>query len=219
METLDPELVGVDRCEIWTNFDGSRSLENDVSGICSYTGPIISAPRNPDSPESSLPRNSRIYEFTETEVSDSECSDYSGSSTCSEKSEEQELVAELSVKTNGKRSYNPPTKLTRKRLCTPSNWEKNKVKKLCNSGQEYISRTTNQKVAARQVQPSCGPTCRFKCDTKVTDDQRQTIFDKYWVDGCALKICKKMFLSTLDISETSQLPSVFMTPCSVYMTK
>lgn len=47
------------------------------------------------------------------------------------------------------------------------------------SGQQYTSKS-NKIVPAKAVCPPCGDKCRLKCKTKISEEQRKGIFDKYW---------------------------------------
>ena len=71
-------------------------------------------------------------------------------------------------------------KITRKRQRNPEKWGKNVVKAAVNAGLEYKSTTTKKIVAARTMQRTCGPGCRFKCEEKVTEDTRKNSFYGFW---------------------------------------
>lgn len=61
----------------------------------------------------------------------------------------------------------------------PENWACNKRKTLRNSGQTYLN-SKGKMVDAKQMRESCGTTCRSKCITKITEEDRQRAFDIYW---------------------------------------
>lgn len=71
------------------------------------------------------------------------------------------------------------TKKGKKRVRNESAWIKNVRKRQRNSGKEYISRT-GKTVAEKSIKLPCTEKCRLKCRNKITEDQRQEIFDCYW---------------------------------------
>lgn len=73
-------------------------------------------------------------------------------------------------------------KCTRKRIRDCDNWEKNKKKIKRNLGEEYVNAAKN-KVEKKVLKGPCNEICRLKCFTKFTEDQRKTIFEKYWKLG------------------------------------
>ena len=119
------------------------------------------------------------------------------------------------------------------------NWTRTIRKRLRNSGQEYCS-TSEKVVAAKTCKPVQNHKCCLNCASKLTDEQRQEIFDGFWaletwsaqntyicglveqrqvdrrysVEGNASRrqftrdfylsgssrVCKTVFLATLDIS-------------------
>lgn len=131
----------------------------------------------------------------------------------------------------------------RKIVRNPANWKRNKAKLAINTGQEHLTAKGNL-MRARKLGAGCKQSCRFKCHSHVSEEQRKKIFDQYWgigdhtrqfefiskhisiskpskhravsvssqrsesityhlkVNGVLTKVCKTMFLSTLDISET-----------------
>ena len=79
-----------------------------------------------------------------------------------------------------KRSSNP------RRPRRPEEWACNKRKALRNTGQTYLN-TKGKVVKAKQMQESCGDSCRSKCISKVTEEDRQRAFDIYWGFGDLVK--------------------------------
>ena len=69
--------------------------------------------------------------------------------------------------------------LTRKRKATPQNWKRNIRKQLRLSGEQYVS-TDGKIVPAKSLQQVNCNTCRLKCQNKMTDEQRQKIFNSFW---------------------------------------
>lgn len=70
----------------------------------------------------------------------------------------------------------------RKRKRDEESWKQNKAKSLRNAGKQYINKK-NKEIKPRSVQPPCGDKCRLKCCEKISEDQRQTIFNVYWKLG------------------------------------
>lgn len=66
--------------------------------------------------------------------------------------------------------------------------DKNVLKEMRNSGQEYVSLSVGRH--SRRLKERC----RFKCDT-ISDDQRKEVFDKYW--GLPNIDQKRYFLANL----------------------
>ena len=59
------------------------------------------------------------------------------------------------------------------------NWARTIRKRLRNSGQEYRC-TSGKVVAAKTCKPVQNHKCRLNCASKLTDEQRQQIFDGFW---------------------------------------
>lgn len=80
-----------------------------------------------------------------------------------------------------KATYMTPLKkkLSRKRKATPEEWEKNKRQRRRLSGIEYTSQR-GKAVPARAVKPTNCTRCKYKCNIKVSDDERQNIFKTFW---------------------------------------
>lgn len=133
------------------------------------------------------------------------------------------------------------TKKSRKRKRNPSQWKQNKMRRLRNSGQAYVSLSKSKKqVPARSMKEVCN--CRLKCFDKIMDTERITLFNHFWnltdlemqrayircsmrevkpkykytnaekprlpnnafyftVNGNHIRVCKKYFINTLDISD------------------
>ena len=75
-----------------------------------------------------------------------------------------------------------PTKKGKKRKRSQQLWKRNVTKYLRNEGKEYVTRGKNKNVReARRVKQPCGNKCRLKCNETISEEQRQQIFDSYWV--------------------------------------
>lgn len=70
-------------------------------------------------------------------------------------------------------------KLYRKRKATPDEWKKNIRKKLRMSGKEYVSQR-GKPVHQKVVKSVDCSKCKFKCSQKITEENRQKIFDLFW---------------------------------------
>ena len=89
--------------------------------------------------------------------------------------------SENHIELNGrKRKYQMPDKLTRKKARNPDKWEKNVTKNAKNLGLEHTSVKTKKKVPARSMKNNCGPGCKLKCEQKLLEDRRKTIFQEFW---------------------------------------
>lgn len=90
-------------------------------------------------------------------------------------SEDEEAIPTTS---KGNRQYFPKPK-TRKRLCKPETWLKNKRTNAVSRGLDYKSPNTKKDVPARVMKRSCGPGCRYKCENKITSERREEIFNEF----------------------------------------
>lgn len=131
----------------------------------------------------------------------------------SSSSTESEVDTPQNVIVQKRRSVKYPSeaeKKTRKRKRVQDEWQKNKAKRLRNTGQSYESirkikkndgSTERLKVKReeRKMSAPCGEKCRLKCSTKISQDHRQKIFDEYWQLGDLMK--QRGFISSrmLDI--------------------
>ena len=69
-------------------------------------------------------------------------------------------------------------KCTKSKFPQPDSWKKNIRKRARNLGQEY-TRSTGEVAPAHKVRDAkCA--CRFKCESSISEDQRQAIFKEYW---------------------------------------
>lgn len=70
----------------------------------------------------------------------------------------------------------------RKRGANPSTWRRTISKKALDRGLEHIN-AKGQPVKARKLGPNCGPLCRFKCSSRLSEDTRLSIFNTFWGIG------------------------------------
>lgn len=76
-----------------------------------------------------------------------------------------------------------PIKKGKKRPREEGNWQKNVAKKLRNCGKSYRSSKTKKEMPERKLKPPCKETCKFKCQSKITETQRQDLLNDYWKLG------------------------------------
>lgn len=87
------------------------------------------------------------------------------------------------ISTTKSAEFDSPKK-TRKRKLKTAEWKRNKNKKLRNMGLSYETSGKNKKQKeARKMKPACKDTCRIKCTSKISHDQRSKIFESYWELG------------------------------------
>lgn len=86
----------------------------------------------------------------------------------------------LPVDKGMKRNSQQDKVLTKKRLCNPENWKRNVINNSVNLGLEYVSSSTKKPFLKRSIQRSCGLGCRFKCETKISEESRLEFFKDYW---------------------------------------
>lgn len=69
----------------------------------------------------------------------------------------------------------------KKRIGNPDGWKREITKKLRNNGEMYIS--FGKVREAKRLQPPCDSMCRLKCTERITEHQRQEIFQQFWKLG------------------------------------
>lgn len=106
---------------------------------------------------------------------DSSMIEYYDSESC--ESQQQSTNEEVS---DSKPNPNP------RRPRRPETWISTKRKTLRNSGQSYLN-SSGKVVEARKMKESCGTTCRSKCMTKITEDDRLHNFKTFWDLGDVVK--------------------------------
>ncbi|CAK1602117.1 unnamed protein product [Parnassius mnemosyne] len=138
-------------------------------------------------PEKSVQRN-RINSTSSNSSSGSSCSTSSSSSSGTTSSSPSTSITHDSVRNSNfidtsqdlaLPSETAVTKRGKKRVRNESAWIKNVRKRQRNSGEQYVSRT-GKTVAAKSIKPPCTEKCRLKCRNKITEEQRQEIFECYW---------------------------------------
>ncbi|XP_041474507.1 uncharacterized protein LOC121423251 isoform X2 [Lytechinus variegatus] len=70
----------------------------------------------------------------------------------------------------------------RKRIANPEMWAQNVQKRARNAGKAYTSRDGTERTE-RRMGPPCGEYCRNKCNSILSQEQRQRIFIDYWSTG------------------------------------
>lgn len=107
-------------------------------------------------------------------------SDSENASESSESEENENIINE----TEGAESDNTQADNKRKgkkRKANPVEWKKSKAKLLRNSGKPYTSSSIRKtEIRARKLRPACNEKCKLKCSSKIEENKRLEIFDKYW---------------------------------------
>lgn len=99
---------------------------------------------------------------------------------CDESDDSYDLQHSASESASDSRRSNP------RRPRRPEEWACNKRKTLRNTGKTYLN-SKGKVVQAKQMQESCGESCRSKCISKVSEEDRQRAFDIYWGFGDLVK--------------------------------
>lgn len=115
--------------------------------------------------------------YEEELLEDADMLQYEDNSECSFDNQESssECLTESGLKS-------PPARRPR----NPESWACNKRKTLRNSGLSYLN-TKGKLVEGRRMRASCGATCRSKCDTKITEADREREFNAFWNLGEIVK--------------------------------
>ncbi|KAK3909537.1 hypothetical protein KUF71_019640, partial [Frankliniella fusca] len=145
--------------------NGTPISKDDDTTIFSLRTPAFAIPPTPpETPE--VPNSSSEVEIVATSLINEEAL--------------AAPLAELDESFQENEGYVTPQKVTtRKKERTLS--KQDKAKAACNQGKEY----TNMKgviVQARQMRPPC-VNCRFKCHDKISEEERDKVFKKYWALG------------------------------------
>lgn len=75
-------------------------------------------------------------------------------------------------------------KRAKKRKSDPKSWIKNQAKFLRNTGQPYTSVSKNKtNFRGKTLQAPCDAKCKQKCSTRINENQRTTVFSKFWQLG------------------------------------
>lgn len=104
------------------------------------------------------------------------------------------IVPQDESEAQSKKRRNMPSKESpgRKRIKNPNTWKKNVLKQKVNSGQEYKNKR-NKTVRKREMKMACSEKCYKKCRTKISEDQRLKLFERFWSLDSHSK--KSIFLS------------------------
>lgn len=105
------------------------------------------------------------------------------SSTCTDVSDSLDKENSRNAGVPRKRVHIPPDKLTKKRTLNPSKWKASAAKTALNHGLEHLSVDGKRCIPARKLGESCGPGCRFKCSSKLTEEDRENILSQFWAIG------------------------------------
>lgn len=81
-----------------------------------------------------------------------------------------------------KRKMTPRENKVHKRLRDEKTWIDKKAKKQLDFGVEHENRKGNI-IQERIMKTGCGDSCRMKCQTKLTEENRQIIFTRFWEIG------------------------------------
>jgi len=73
-------------------------------------------------------------------------------------------------------------KLFRKKSPKVTEWKRNKRKNQKSKGLSYVS-CNGKMVSSKKMEPVDCTKCRSKCSTKISEDERQELFDTYWNMG------------------------------------
>lgn len=87
----------------------------------------------------------------------------------------QNLISFLSSTACNEIKDNDPSE----RKTGPENWKRTILKNLRQSGRPYIN-SSGYLVDAKSVEEPCNDNCGKKCRYKISEDQRQVIFDHFW---------------------------------------
>lgn len=70
----------------------------------------------------------------------------------------------------------------RKLVAQPDKWVRNVAKANRNMGESYISNGV-LRPAKKTLREPCGDNCRLKCNTKITEAERESILNEFWELG------------------------------------
>lgn len=72
----------------------------------------------------------------------------------------------------------------RKRSRNPSKWKQNRIKKLRNTGESYVSLSNTRKtIPSRCLKMPCTEKCKLKCTENISTDERYHLFKEFWDQG------------------------------------
>jgi hypothetical protein len=70
-------------------------------------------------------------------------------------------------------------KRSRKRAKSENKWKRNVRKENYQKGLKHVN-SVNKEVNAKELQPTCDQKCYFKCNSKISHNERQQLFDSYY---------------------------------------
>ncbi|KAF6205558.1 hypothetical protein GE061_019731 [Apolygus lucorum] len=98
---------------------------------------------------------------------------------------EEETLHRIQNTAPKRRVINPPCKEknAKKRPRTVANWLQSQAKNQRNTGQAYWSPYSKRHVPGKAMGDGCNVLCRFKCTEKISHEQRQKLFSRFWQIG------------------------------------
>lgn len=75
------------------------------------------------------------------------------------------------------KAYKPSEKKSRPK--DPDNWIRNKLRNARVRGENYTTKS-GRNIPAKRLQSPCNSNCRLKCQSKISQEERQKNFDQYW---------------------------------------
>lgn len=75
------------------------------------------------------------------------------------------------------KAYKPSEKKSRPK--DPDNWIRNKLRNARIRGEKYTTKS-GRSIPAKRLQSPCHANCRLKCQSKISQEDRQKNFDQYW---------------------------------------
>ena len=128
--------------------------------------------------------NESVSQSGDGHISQSDVSNSQAESSCpiSEAAPSQtESLPSQSSMSQSRNPTQPTASRGRKRKREPKTWKRNVAKQRCNSGDSYINKHGVER-PGRGMKKPCG-TCRNKCSSIYTHENRQNIFHSFWQLG------------------------------------
>ena len=70
----------------------------------------------------------------------------------------------------------------RKRKRDENEWKRNIAKRRRNQGKSYVTKG-NKIRSGRKMKKGCGHSCRYKCHSKFSEEERERLFNEFWILG------------------------------------
>ncbi|XP_073948647.1 uncharacterized protein [Choristoneura fumiferana] len=83
---------------------------------------------------------------------------------------------------NNKKNYPSKSNPGRKRKRDPSLWKCNVIKKMKNTGQDFVN-SKGKNIKKKEMKPGCGEKCIRNCKKVITEERRKYLFDAFWKMG------------------------------------